>query len=59
MIKQLPVGDFRFHSDGEIASFDIMKVDPAESTGYLVQVNLSYPFDFHNLHSDLPLVICE
>ena len=55
MIKQLPVGDFRFLSEDEIASFDIMKVDTNGSTGYLVQVDLLYPPELHDKHNDLPL----
>ena len=55
MIKQFPVGDFRFLNDDEIASFDIMKVDPIGSTGYLVQVDLLYPPELHDKHSGLPL----
>ena len=55
MIKQLPVGDFRFLSEEEIASFDIAKVNPNGSTGYLVQADILYPSELHDRHNDLPL----
>ena len=45
MCKLLPVGDFRFLSDEEIASFDITKVDPNGSTGYMVQADILYPLN--------------
>ena len=55
MIKQLPVSDFRFLNDDGIASFDITKVEPNGSVGYLVQVDLLYPPELHDNHNDLPL----
>ena len=54
MIKELPVDDFRFLNDEEIALFDIIRVDPNGRTMYLFQVDLLYPSELQDEHNDLP-----
>ena len=57
MCKLLPVGDFRFLSDEELASFDITKVDPTGSTGFMVQADFSYPQQLHDRDNCLPFAV--
>ena len=39
----------------QIASFDPVAVTDASSTGYILEVDLEYPEDIHDSHSDNPL----
>ena len=46
-----------FLSDEELASFDITKVDPTGSAGYMIQSDLSYPPCLHDRDNCLPLAV--
>ena len=53
MLSKLPCGNFRFLEDPE--NFDFRTVQHDDDTGYILEVDLHYPFEFHDSHSDLPL----
>jgi len=55
MCQPLPVGNFRFLSPDEIAGFDLMSVPFHGDTGYIVECDLQYPPELHDLHSDYPM----
>ena len=55
MIQYLPTGGFKWVSEQELASFNVMEVDDEAETGYFVEVDLEYPPELHDLHSDYPL----
>ena len=55
MSQPLPVGNFRFLSQEEIADFDVMKITTHGDTGYIVECDLKYPPELHDLHSDYPM----
>ena len=55
MIQSLPVSDFKWMSDEEIESLDVMTVADDAETGYILEVDLEYPKELHDLHSDYPL----
>ena len=55
MCQPLPVGNFRFLSPDEIADFDVMKIPSHGDTGYMVECDLKYPSELHDLHSDYPM----
>jgi len=55
MCQPLPVGNFRFLSQEEIAGFDDMKILTHGDTGYIVECDLQYPPELHDLHSDFPM----
>ena len=55
MCQPLPVGNFRFLSPDEIAGFDLMSVPSHGDTGYIVECDLQYPPELHDLHSDYPM----
>ncbi|VDI57241.1 Hypothetical predicted protein [Mytilus galloprovincialis] len=55
MSMPLPTGKFRFLRDNEQAHFNISDVDLEGEKGYILEVDLDYPEDLHDSHSDYPL----
>ena len=55
MSETLPIGDFHFLNDEEVAKFDLSAVAPDAEVGYVIECDLSYPAHLHSLHSDYPL----
>ena len=53
ILNKLPCSNFRFVEEPE--QFDFQAVDVEGDTGYLLEVDLTYPCKLHNLHSDFPL----
>lgn len=51
----LPIGDFKFLNEHERNNLNIMNVGECSDKGYILEVNLDYPNELHNLHSDYPL----
>jgi len=54
MSFKLPCGNFRFIDEPD--KFDFQTVDLDGEKGYLLEVDLLYPPELHDAHSDLPLV---
>ena len=55
MSQKLPESDFTWMSAQEIEQFDVNQVQDDSETGYILDVDLEYPHDLHDLHSDMPL----
>jgi len=53
MHSKLPCGNFRFLEDPE--NFDFRSVQYDDDMGYILEVDLQYPVELHDSHSDLPL----
>jgi len=53
--ESLPVGDFRFLSQQEIAEFELESVPENSPTGYIISCDLEYPKYLHESHSDYSL----
>ena len=53
MIKYLPYGEFRWVKN--FNGFDVMSINEKSDTGYLLEVNLDYPDELHELHNDYPV----
>ena len=53
MSFKLRCSNFRFIAEQDI--FDFPMVDLNSEKGYLLEVDLSYPPELHDAHSDLPL----
>lgn len=53
MSQSLPFGSFEWVEDFE--NLDIMGVKDDSTTGYILEVDLDYPEELHEVHKDLPL----
>jgi len=53
MLSKLPCGNFQFLEDPENFDFETVQYD--DDTGYILEVDLQYPDELHDSHSDLPL----
>ena len=53
MSKYLPYGGFKWLKN--IDKFDTMSISDKSSTGYILDVDLEYPDELHELHNDFPL----
>ena len=55
MTQYSPCGGFKWLSKKEIDEFDPNLVKGNSSVGYILEVDLEYPSELHNLHNDYPL----
>jgi hypothetical protein len=55
MSQYLPYEKFRFMSDEEIEQLDVTTVPDDAETGYVLECDLEYPSELHDLHNDYPL----
>ena len=54
MSEYLPYEGFKWLKN--VDQFDVMSIDKKSLTWYLLEVNLEYPNELHELHNDYPLV---
>ena len=52
MTQYLPSGKFKFF---DTENFDVSKVEDDDKYGYILKIDLEYPHELHNSHSDYPL----
>ena len=52
MIQDLLYGDFKFLSEKEINNIDLDSIDENNLVGYILEVDLKYCEELHDLHSD-------
>jgi len=57
MSKPLPTGNYQLLTEDEISKLDIMKLDPDGDTCYILEVDLEYPAEIHDYHTDYPLAV--
>ena len=55
MIQYLPYGGFKWLSKEEIDKFDLNSIGENSSIGYILEVDLEYPSELHDLHNYYPL----
>ena len=55
MSQPLPYADFRWLYRNEIDSLAVRTLSDDSDTGYVLEVDLHYPSERHDLHSDYPL----
>ena len=55
MNSLLPKSNFEFIEDNEYRKLDWANIDTESDTGYILEVDLKYPQELHNLHNDMPL----
>ena len=59
MSQKLPVDDFNWIEEDNLSKFDeklIKDYDENSDKGYILEVDIEYPKNFHKLHSDLPFL---
>ena len=59
MSQKLPVDGFKCIEDDNLSKFDekvIKKYDENSDKGYILEADIDYPKDLHNLQSDLPFL---
>ena len=54
MIHYLPYGEFRWLKN--IDNFDVNFIERNSPIGYIIEVDLNYPDELHELYNDYPLV---
>ena len=52
MIQPLPVSDFNFLTEKEINKFNLNSISENSELGYILECDLKYPEELHNLHND-------
>ena len=55
MSESLPLKDFKWLKETEYAQINWLEIDTENNNGYILEVDLSYPKDLHELHSDFQL----
>ena len=54
MCKKLPYDDFKWYY-GRMDEKRVMKYSDDDDIGYILEVDLGFPKDFHDLHKEYPL----
>ncbi|XP_074041969.1 uncharacterized protein [Leptinotarsa decemlineata] len=57
MSQSLPFGGFTWLTSDEISKLDIVSIPDENSQGYILEVDIHYPVEMHDLHSDLPFLV--
>lgn len=54
-LNKLPVSNFKWLSVEEIKEFNLNLYDAQSDIGFILEVDLSYPEELHDLHNEFPL----
>ncbi|KAJ8979283.1 hypothetical protein NQ317_004428 [Molorchus minor] len=57
MTQALPTNGFIWLSVEELANLDIMSISDEGNEGYILEVDVHYPHELHDLHCDLPFLV--
>ena len=55
MNQYLPTGNFKWMSDKEIKQIDLRKYKADGKKGLILEVDLEYPQELHDMHNDYPI----
>ena len=55
MSQHLPVGNFRWMTEKQISKLNVSRYNENSEKGLILEVDLEYPKELHNLHNDYPL----
>ena len=55
MIQDLPIINFKFLSNTEVNNFNLYSISENSQIGYILECDLKYLKNLHDLHSDYPL----
>lgn len=53
MAEMLPISDYKWAKN--ISAAEIMETEDESDTGYMLEVDLEYPQELHDIHNDYPL----
>ena len=57
MSQYLPTGNFRWMTDKEIKKINLGKYKADDKNGLILEVDLEYPQELHDLHNDYPVCL--
>lgn len=57
MTQSLPMSNFRWLDENEVANFNIANIVDDSSQGFILEVDLHYPVHLHSKHNDYPLAV--
>jgi hypothetical protein len=55
MSQYLPIGDYRWEKPEDFTTESILAMSDEQARGFIFEVDLAYPRQLHDLHSDYPL----
>ena len=55
MSQYLPIGNFKWMTDKEISKIDLGKYKADGEKGLILEVDLEYPQELHDIHNDYPI----
>ena len=55
MRQYLPTGNFKWMTDKEISKIDLRKYKADGKKGLILEVDLEYPRELHDMHNDYPV----
>ena len=55
MSQKLPEKEFDWLTEQQLQDFDVTQFPDDAETGYILEVDLEYPAEIHDLHNDLPV----
>ena len=55
MSQYLPTGNFKWMTDNEISKIDLGKCRTDGKKGLILEVDLEYPQELHDIHNDYPV----
>ena len=55
MSQYLPTGNFKWMTDKEISKIDLGKYKADGRKGFILEVDLEYPQELHDIHNDYPV----
>ncbi|KAJ8917969.1 hypothetical protein NQ315_002664 [Exocentrus adspersus] len=56
MSQRLPTGGFTWVNESGIKNFDVMEVSDESRYGFILEVDVDYPEELHDKHTDLPFL---
>ncbi|KAJ8911232.1 hypothetical protein NQ315_012219 [Exocentrus adspersus] len=56
MSQPLPTGGFTWVNESDIKNFDVMEVSDESRYGFILEVDVDYPEELHDKHTDLPFL---
>lgn len=57
MMKKMPISDFKFLSPEQTSNLNFETISDDSEYGYILEVDLEYPYNLHGAHCDLPLCV--